>query len=209
MGKSTMKKDKIRPVLIFLGVLASLLFESSYLWSETTAIPNNQVISNPDVGKSFPIFTLPMPDNEGEKIYLGLSGKGHFGIGQIKTQVLLIEIFSFYCPHCQRIAAQVNELYQKLQEDADMKTKLKLIGIGVRNSDYEVDLFRKRYKVLFPLFPDQSGDISEKLDVKGTPTFIAVKLNDNGLHNQFYFEEGGFSESQQFLEEIINLSGLK
>jgi thiol-disulfide isomerase/thioredoxin len=158
---------------------------------------------------SFPIFELPIPQSEPEKNYIGLSGVGNFKVGQIKAQVLIIEVFNFYCPHCQHVAPRVNDLYLEIQRRPDMKEKIKMIGIGRGNSLYEVNSFRKKYQVPFPLFADQSMSISKTLGIEGTPTFIGVTLNGKGSQERFYFKNGGFQEAPQFLEEIIELSGLE
>ncbi len=154
------------------------------------------------------MFELPIPGSEGERRYLGLSGTGNFKVGQIKARVVIIEVFSFYCPHCQRTAAQINDLYGMIEGRADLKGKMKMIGIGAKNSAYEVDGYKERYHVPFPLFPDEDMGITEKLGVKGTPTFIGVKVDGKGNQKQFYFGEGGFQDNQKFLTEIIRLSGL-
>ena len=60
-----------------------------------------------------------------------------------------------------------------------------------------------------PFSPTRSMEITEKLSVKGTPTFIGVKVDGKGNQKQFYFGEGGFQDNQKFLTEIIRLSGLK
>jgi protein-disulfide isomerase len=167
------------------------------------------VKSAPVDGTNIPVIELTVPGGERQKNYLGLSGSGNFKIGQIKAEVLIIEVFSFYCPHCQRTAAQINDLFQMIQKRADLKGKIKMIGIGAKNSAYEVDSYRERYNVPFPLFPDESMEITEKLGVKGTPTFIGVKVDGKGLQERLYFGEGGFQDNQKFLTEIIKLSGLK
>ena len=158
--------------------------------------------------KSLPGFALPMPQDEAGKSYLGLTGSENFKLGQIPAQVLIIEVFSFYCPHCQHAAPQVNELYREIQGRPDLKAKLKMIGIGVGNSPYEVNAFREKYKVPFPLFSDQRMEVAGMLGVKGTPTFIGVNLPGKGAPEQFYFGEGGFQDARQFLSEIIRLSCL-
>jgi len=83
---------------------------------------------------------------------LGLSGSGSFKIPQIKAKVVIIEIFSMYCPYCQKDAPGVNELYLLIENNADIKNKIKLIGIGAGNSSYEVEVFKKTYTVPSP-FP--------------------------------------------------------
>ena len=204
-----MEKSNKRFVCILFILLALLFTGNPPVWSANVTALSNPVKSDPGNNTSIPVFELPMPGSEREKSYLGLSGTGNFKIGQIKAQVLIIEVFSLYCPHCQRTASQINELYQKIQERPDMKEKIKMIGIGVNNSTYEVDSYRKRYKVPFPLIPDENMEISKMLGVRGTPTFIGIKVNGKGTRKRFYFEEGGFQDTQQFLTEIIKLSGLK
>ena len=114
-----------------------------------------------------------------------------------------------YCPHCQRSAPFVNDLFQSIQGRTDLKQKIKIIGIGIGNSTYEVDLFKNKYGILFPLFPDQDSAISRLLGVSSTPTFIGAKINHDGTTEQFYFTSGELTDAAHFLSEIIKLSGLK
>ena len=156
----------------------------------------------------FPVFELPIPQNDAQKNYLGISGSGKFMITHIKSPVIIIEVFSTYCPHCQNDAPLVNQLYLAIQARPDLKEKIKIIGIGINNGTYEVDLFRARYKVSFPLFPDQDNAISQKLGVTATPTFIGAKNNHDGTTEEFYFKSGALRDVNSFLEEIIKLSKL-
>jgi peroxiredoxin len=96
-----------------------------------------------------------------------------------------------------------------MQDSTNIKGKIKIIGIGVMNSPFEVETYRKKYNVQFPLFSDQSNDVSEKLGANATPTFIGIKLNGDGHHKQIYFVEGDFHDTQHFLAEIIKSAGLK
>ncbi len=205
-----MKKSNKRLISFLFIVIAVFLFAcaSAPVGDECPVVADTSVKSGSADSAGFPIFELPIPGNEGEKGYLGLSGSGNFKTGQIKARVLIIEVFSFYCPHCQRTAAQINDLYQMIEGRADLKGKIKMIGIGAKNSAYEVDAYKERYHVPFPLFPDEDMGITEKIGVKGTPTFIGVKVDGKGNQRQFYFGEGGFPDNQKFLTEISRLSGL-
>ena len=154
-------------------------------------------------------FKLPIPEEEESKNYLGISGQGNFEILQIETQILIIEIFSMYCPHCQKEAPRVNELYKFIQERVDLKDNIKIIGIGATNSEYEVIQFKKTYEISFPLFPDEDISISKKLGASSTPTFIAIKFLNNGDYEVFYFKSGSIGEVPQFLKNILELSEFK
>src|SRR5690606_15376258 len=99
---------------------------------------------------------LDAPESPNARAYLGLQDAKTFSIGDIQTRILLIEVFSMYCPHCQREAPAVNTLYQQIIDRGDLADRIKIIGIGVGNSSFEVGVFQKTYNVPFPLFPDPS-----------------------------------------------------
>ena len=176
--------------------------------ASTGVVPHSYSQPVPDEKGGFPRFELPIPQTDGEKIYLGVFGTGSFTLSQVKSRVVLIEVFNFYCPHCQHAAPKVNELYQAIVSRSDVREKIKIIGIGIGNTSYEVNSFKEKYQVPFPLFPDQSGAISNMLGVKGTPTFIGVKVDENGSLEQFYFKSGGFSDAEEFLGEVTKLAGI-
>jgi hypothetical protein len=79
---------------------------------------------------SFPIFELPIPQNNAHANYLGISGPGNFKITQIKSPVLIIEIFSKNCAHCQIATPLVHRLYLAIQARPDLKKKLRSSASG-------------------------------------------------------------------------------
>jgi thiol-disulfide isomerase/thioredoxin len=116
------------------------------------------------------------PKKAAAKGYLGLKDSDAFTLPQIKADTVIIEVFSMYCPICQAEAPVVNELHQLIEKTPSLKGKVKLIGIGAGNSAFEVEVFRKKYNILFPLFPDEKFGIQKALSGPiRTPTFIAVK----------------------------------
>ena len=163
----------------------------------------------PEKGGVLPMINLPVPKSPDEKSYLGLSGDGFFRIPKIKAKVVIIEIFSMYCPYCQKDAPKINEMYQVIQDNPDLKDKIKMIGIGAGNSSYEVSVFKKTYAVPFPLFPDKDFTIHKACGEVRTPYFIGVKINEDGTHQIIYTQLGDFQGAEPFLELILKASGLR
>ena len=163
----------------------------------------------PEKGEVLPVMNLPTPKNPDERSYLGLSGSGLFKIPQIKAKVVIVEIFSMYCPYCQKDAPGVNELYRLIENNADIKNKIKLIGIGAGNSSYEVEVFKKTYNVPFPLFPDKDFTIHKACGEVRTPYFMVVKINEDGTHQIVHNQLGGYPGAEPFLELVLKASGLK
>ena len=158
----------------------------------------------PEKTASFPAFELPIPESEEGKTYLGLSGSGNFKITQVKTEVLVIEAFSMYCPHCQKEAPHVNELYRTIEARSDLKGKIKIIGIGVGNSAYEVKTFKEKYEVPFPIFPYKEMSATKELGIMKTPTFIGVTINEDGTHQDFYFKSGKMGDIDEFITKMVD-----
>ena len=167
--------------------------------------------SPPDVGGMLPDIKLSMPKDSAEKSYLGLGffGFGSFKIPEIKASLVIVEIFSMYCPYCQREAPNVNQLYDKIEQNPALKGKIKIIGIGAGNTSYEVGTFKKKYNVPFPLFADGDYVIHKTVGEVRTPYFIGVKINPDGSHQVIYSKLGAFEGVDQFLEMMIKLSGIQ
>ena len=156
----------------------------------------------PAVGETFPEIVLPVPADADHQAYLGIDGSGTFSLSQIKADALVVEIFSMYCPHCQREAPTLNTFFEKLQSDPRLKGRVKLIGIGAGNSDFEVEHFRKTYQVPFPLFADADFAIHQKLGEVRTPYFFGVYLKPEKRGQIFYSELGGASDAGVLLEKL-------
>lgn len=156
-----------------------------------------------------PTIKLPIPQGPEEKTYLGLSGEGYFKIPQIKAQIVIVEVFSMYCPHCQKGAPRVNELYEAIEKNRQLKNKIKLIGIGAGNSSYEVAVFKRTYNIPFPLFADGDYVIHKALGEVRTPCFVGIRNNEDGTYKVFCSKIGGFEKVEEFLELMLNLSGWK
>jgi len=163
----------------------------------------------PRAGGPVPDLKLAMPADRADRAYLGLPGwGGTFKIPDIKAQVVIIEIFSMYCPFCQKEAPAVNELYAAIGKDPALQGKVKLLGIGAGNSAFEVATFKKKYAVPFPLVPDPDYAAHKLCGEVRTPYFIAVKINGDRSQEIVHANPGSFGEIRPFLEKLRRAAGL-
>jgi peroxiredoxin len=163
----------------------------------------------PPEGGVLPDMSLAIPAQVEEQKYLGVEGTGTFKLPKIRAKLVIIEVFSMYCPFCQKEAPNVNELFRAIDQDKDLQAGVKLIGIGAGNSPFEVDTFRNAYKVPFPLLADPDFAFHNALGKVRTPYFIVIKINEDGSHKVIYSKVGSFGEPRDFLQLIGKQAGLK
>lgn len=157
-----------------------------------------------------PELLLATPENEVHRDYLGLTTQPGetFKISDIKADLLVIELFSMYCPYCQKEAPLVNELHRKMEEKSAKGLSIKIIGLGASNSQFEVEHFGQTYGVLFPLFPDKDMSMYKALGGAGTPGFVGYKLQGNPQPVNVLRNSGGFYSAEEFLQDLLDNSEL-
>lgn len=160
--------------------------------------------------EQLPEFELPVPGDENHRTYLGLDANagsgGIFTVADIDADIVLIELFSMYCPFCQEEAPLINELFELMNDLPESGPSVKIIGIGASNSEFEVNHFRTTYNVEFPMFPDQDMAIYKALSGAGTPGFIGVRLSDGEAPLIILRQSGGFYSKDDFLAQLIEFA---
>ena len=153
-------------------------------------------------GDALPDIILPGAIDRADAEYLGVPVNQPFRITDIEAKIVIIEIFSMYCPYCQREAPKVNLLQRELTGRPDLADKAKIIGIGAGNTKFEVDFFKKKYDVSFPLFPDDSYSVHAAVGKVNTPTFIVVDLKKDGSAKILSSRTGAVEDREKFLNQI-------
>jgi thiol-disulfide isomerase/thioredoxin len=123
------------------------------------------------------IFLLGEISQE-DKDYLGF-GRQEPTLCNVSCEFVLVQMFSIYCPQCQRLAPTFNSLYALINGDPACRKNLKMIGIGAGNNNYEVQYYREFYKVSFPVFSDPQFTIHRMLHEPRTPFVFLCKTESD------------------------------
>ncbi|MEA3465014.1 MAG: TlpA disulfide reductase family protein [Thermodesulfobacteriota bacterium] len=130
-------------------------------------------------GQPFPEVTLPIPGNNQDRTYLGLTHTGKFTPKQIQTEVLLIEFFNIHCPHCIEQVPSYNKLFHHIKEKSNGEVTLKMISIAVGNLQQEVDAFRAQHNIPFPVFADTNFNAWRAIGGKASPFSVFIRQGKN------------------------------
>jgi peroxiredoxin len=92
---------------------------------------------------------------------------------------------------CAKNAPVVNRLYHLIQDDPGLSKDIKIIGIACLDDKKKADAFKANFRVPFPIFTDEKGEIWRKVGMPGTPTTVLttksgkVLMNHVGVINDF------------------------
>ena len=128
------------------------------------------------VGSSMPDLLLRGELSAEHRTHLGFAGPAPRHLSEIRAKTVILVAFSMYCPHCQREAPVLNELNALIQSRG-LADDVKLIGVGIGNSDFEVQVFRDKYATTFPLFSDPDFTVNKEIGEVGTPFFYVLAMN--------------------------------
>jgi thiol-disulfide isomerase/thioredoxin len=160
----------------------------------------------PAEGSMFPDLKLPLPQKMKEREYLKID-RGPFLLSEIDSEVLIVEIFSIYCPICQKEAPNVNWLFRAISANPGIESRVKVFAIGAGNSLYEINAFRNLFKVPFPLIPDGGFAIHKILGEVRTPYFFVLLKKPTGMQ-VVYSKEGGIEDVEAFLKLVCARTGI-
>ncbi|MFH1913172.1 MAG: redoxin domain-containing protein [Pseudomonadota bacterium] len=151
--------------------------------------------------RAFPDLTISGPLTDAQKVYLGVDANP-FRLSEIKADILFIEGYSMYCPICQQDAPVLNELFQRLDK-ADPEGKIRFIGLGLGNTEFETTFYQKKFNVPFPLFKDEDYAIHKALGEPVAPTYYIVRTS-GPTPEMLYKAEGELAKD--IFETIMTLA---
>ena len=190
----------IRTIFI---VLFFLLYSGSALAMEASDNKDSHPLP---VGSVMPDLQLHGELSPEHIAALGLESATPYALSRIKAKTVILVAFSMYCPHCQREAPLLNEL-DGLLKSRGLDKDVKLIGVGIGNSDFEVQVFQKKYSVTFPLFSDPEFKTNKEIGEVGTPFFYVLNRNPEKKEIRVVNTMlGRMKSAEAFLEQAMKAS---
>jgi len=125
-------------------------------------------------GNTLPEFEIETPTLPEMRAYLGIKSGRAFSLSQIPAELIVVEFFSIFCHKCHQNAPIANQLFKSIKEDEELSKNIKMIGIGLASKSKEIAVYRQKFKVEFPLFPDPQKKAKTKFKVKHVPLTIVV-----------------------------------
>jgi peroxiredoxin len=153
------------------------------------------------VGSTIPKFDIPMPASPEEQAYLGVKGDKSFQLTDIQAKMYVIEFFSPFCPVCQDQAPKINKIYNFIKGDSDLSKDVRMVGLSLLKDEYALKVYKKNFKVKFPLIADTTGEMQEKSGVVHIPITVVADKNGKILSSHL----GKMNDLDAYMGEIKKL----
>ncbi len=190
--------------LVFLA-LASAMLPSQALAIEASESPAMQALP---VGAACPAVTFAGKVSPEAAKELGLPHEQTgLPLKDLKAPAVILVVYSMYCPYCQREAPDLNALHA-LIKSRGLDGQVKLIGLAAGNSEFEVSVYRDKFGITFPLFPDPEFTTYMPLGQVGTPFFYTLKRQGEG-YVIVGARLGRMGSPETFLNSVLVNAGIK
>ncbi|HEY5991192.1 MAG TPA: TlpA disulfide reductase family protein [Candidatus Udaeobacter sp.] len=151
---------------------------------------------------------LPAPQTESERKYLGLSSTiEQFSLDNVQGDILVLDFFDMYCHVCQARARHMNDFYQLVQSRG-LSGRVRIVGVGVGDTPKEVTVFKEKFGLPFPVFPDRTGSFSRQFGKIKVPNVIVLKRRLG--HFAVVCQESSLPDNpEQFLAKVLSYATAK
>ena len=155
----------------------------------------------PEPGKTLVPLKLTAPADPAGKKNLGLAGPvSEFGISDLKTELILMEVIGVYCPQCFKQAPEFNKLYERLNK-GKMKGRVAMFALAAGGTDPEIEQLIQSGQYIYPVVADTKYEAHKLLGEPQTPFTILCRPDGSVLFTHrgiitdidgFYAEIKGF-----------------
>jgi thiol-disulfide isomerase/thioredoxin len=152
----------------------------------------------PTVGTVLGPVTFAAPMSAADATYLGLAKPGEFTLKDVNSPYVLVEQFNTSCPHCMHEAPFLNQLFERVQQDAALKAKLKFMAVAQSSDTGPVMAWKAMQKVPFPLLPDPNSALGKALNF--TPYPVTMVVDKTG--KIVWVEVGAFDDVDEVFQGI-------
>jgi len=169
-----MSRSAYQPKYALLALIILLLMG----WTHVESAGSESATGLPGPGDILDPFTLPVPQNSSDSAYLGLEQGSRFQSSELKTDLWLIEVMNVYCASCQLMRPYMNELFSKINADAALKDRVKILAVGAGNQQWDIKAIEDKYD--FPVLPDEAYRFHKMVGQPPTPFLIFARPYGQG-----------------------------
>ncbi len=203
MNNTKITGNSFRPHLSGRRRAASVLLTAFFMLSWSIAPCLSQTFKPVRVGDTFAPFTLASNLTQQELKALNLSAQKTISLNDLKAEIVVVEMLNVHCHTCQLQMPVFNKLWDAIQADKVLKSKVAMLGITVGNNAEEITAFHQEFQPRYPILADPLKSVYNSLsDPKGTPQTYIIRRDTGGTWFILYHHRGAVDSHEIYLEKI-------
>jgi len=120
----------------------------------------------------------------------------------MKGTLFVFEVFSTYCLSCPKNIPVLNAVYANTKNDPPLKGKVKVVGIAVGNTENEIKLYNREFKVSYPVLTDYSFAIHKALGNVRVPFTLFVRRDVRGQCVVVATHQGVYDSAEEVMKTL-------
>ncbi|SDB09677.1 Peroxiredoxin [Desulfonatronum thiosulfatophilum] len=155
----------------------------------------------------FPPCLLTVSDRQQDFSYLEMTQpSANFLLADVPAEFVLLKYYSEHCSQCVQEAQLYNRLFAMIQEDPGLRERLKLIGIGVGDSQRSVLRFKRTHNVPYPLLADERRILFDSVGGGEIPLIYLVRILPDSRVQVVYYHEGHIEDLGSFFDLLNKMT---
>ena len=156
-------------------------------------------------GDLFPDISLPSPGSSENRGYLGLREKETFSIEEIQSDLIVIKYLNTNCVYCIKLLPTFDEIYRTVDQDANLRKRIKILGISVGDTMIEVDFFKKNHSIPYPVIPDTEFEAHHAAGTRRVPFIVVARKDKQGKWVVASVHVGLIFSAENFVGELKSI----
>lgn len=156
-------------------------------------------------GEPFPNLKLEKNGVKQHSAYLEVTSPTP-SLSDIPTPYILLYFFNVYCTNCDADMDKATALFEIL-DGQGLSGRIKMLGFGLNNAQFEVDFFRKTHHSPIPLFPIQNSHTKLPPDKDKHPAYLLINRTKKNTFETVFFHVGPIKEPTAFVHKILMAAG--
>ncbi|GAB6060614.1 hypothetical protein JCM31598_37310 [Desulfonatronum parangueonense] len=158
-------------------------------------------------GQFFPPCLLTASDRREDFAYLGLDQQAaNFFLADVPAEYVLLKYYSEHCSQCVQEAELYNRLFSMIQDAPMLRERLKLIGLGVGDSQRSVLRFKRAHNVSYPLLSDERRILFNSVGGGEIPLIYLVRILPDSRIQVVYYREGHIEDLESFFDLLNKMT---
>jgi cytochrome c biogenesis protein CcmG, thiol:disulfide interchange protein DsbE len=141
----------------------ALVLIAGLAWMGISADPSGRStadVAAPQAGFPAPDFTLKTP-----------AGKS-YTLSELRGSAVLVNLWATWCPPCRAEMPAIQRLYEEYKDQG-----LVVLAVNATNQDNPLAVapFVAEYGLTFPILLDETGDVSQKYQLRSLPSSYFIR----------------------------------